>query len=91
MHGRRELILNYIRQAAILGFPLQFVVVIVAAVVMFVYLSGWAAMSQIEARHVVVSGSETKHLAQKNPNRFDYSAIEKRTWERTALFLCPLH
>lgn len=83
----------YLRHIRVFGVPIQFAVVAVITTVLVVYLSGWAALSRSEARanlyqNAVIQGpaeSTKETITAYNPD------VEKHTWERIALFVCPLH
>ena len=70
----------------ILGLPIQFVIVVIVSLALTIYLAGWAASNNIEARNF--------HTASMNGIPAYQSATsdtEAETWERAALLVCPLH
>ena len=91
--GRRRASLAVrLRRATVLGLPVQFALVVVVSAALVVYLSGWAALSRVEAR------SDTYHAAafgepalRSAPSATSDTDTEQQAWERVALFVCPLH
>ena len=70
----------------ILGLPIQFVIVVVVSLALTVYLAGWAASNNIEARNfrtASMNGIPTYQSADADTGA--------ETWERAALLICPLH
>tara|TARA_B100001245_G_C22711965_1_gene346395 strand:- start:387 stop:647 length:261 start_codon:yes stop_codon:yes gene_type:complete len=83
----------YLRHTRVFGVPIQFAVVAAITTVVVVYLSGWAALSSSEARANLDKNAIIQGPAQSAGETItDYNSdIEKHTWERIALFVCPLH
>ena len=83
----------YLRHTRVFGVPIQFAVVAAITTVVVVYLSGWAALSSSEARANLDKNAIIQGPAQSARETItDYNSdIEKHTWERIALFVCPLH
>jgi hypothetical protein len=70
----------------ILGLPVQFVIVAVVSLALTIYMAGWAASNNIEARSF--------RTASMNGIPAYQSAVadaEAENWERAALLICPLH
>ena len=78
-----------------MGLPVQFAAVVVVSATLVVYLSGWAALSWVEARsdtyHAAAFGEPDVQRRPGDPAVTSISDAEQRTWERVALFVCPLH
>ena len=70
----------------IFGLPIQFVIVVVISLVLTIYLTGWAASNNVEARNLRVSSMDSI-----STYRYASSETEAATWERAALLVCPLH
>lgn len=70
----------------ILGLPVQFVVVAVISIALTIYMAGWAASNNIEARNfrtASMNGIPAYESATAD--------TETEAWERAALLVCPLH
>lgn len=70
----------------VFGLPIQFVVVVVVSLALTIYLAGWAASNNVEARNsraASMNGIPAYQSADAD--------TEAETWERAALFVCPLH
>jgi membrane protein implicated in regulation of membrane protease activity len=91
-HHRRASLAVRLGRATVLGLPVQFAAVVVVAAALVVYLSGWAALSRVEARsdsyHAAAFGEP---VVQSRPGVTSSVVAEQQTWERVALFVCPLH
>ena len=87
----RQLMADYLRRTRVLGIPIQFALVTVITVAVVIYLSGWAAFSSSEARANVYKNTTLVGATQPTRETAYNSDIEKYTWERIALFVCPLH
>jgi hypothetical protein len=78
-----------------LGLPVQFALVAVISAALVVYLSGWAALSRVEARsdtyHAAAFGEPAVRSRPGDPSVTSNTDTEQQTWERVALFVCPLH
>ncbi len=70
--------------ARILGLPVQFVVVVAVSLALTIYLAGWAASNNIEARNFRAASMNGIPVYQS-------ANAEAETWERAALLVCPLH
>ena len=70
----------------ILGLPIQFVVVVVVSLALTIYLAGWAASNNIEARNFQAASMDGIPAY-----RSIASDTEAVAWERAALLICPLH
>ncbi len=70
----------------ILGLPVQFVVVVVVSLALTIYLAGWAASNNIEARSFRAASMNGIPAYQSAT-----ADTEAETWERAALLVCPLH
>ena len=94
-HRRRASLAVRLGRATVLGLPVQFVLVAVISAALVVYLSGWAALSRVEARsdsyHAAAFSEPAVHSRPGAPSATSNIDTEQRTWERVALFVCPLH
>jgi len=92
---RQESLAVRLRRATVLGLPVQFVAVAVISAALMVYLSGWAALSRVEARsdsyHAAAFGEPAVQSRPGDPSVTSDTVTEQQTWERVALFVCPLH
>ena len=70
----------------IFGFPIQFVVVVVVSLALTIYLAGWAASNNVEARNLQVASMDGMPAY-----RSIASDTEAAAWEQAALLICPLH
>lgn len=70
----------------ILGLPIQFVIVVVVTLALTIYLAGWAASNNIEARNFRTASMNGIPAYQSAD-----ADTESETWERAALLICPLH
>ena len=70
----------------IFGLPLQFVVVAVVSIALTIYMAGWAASNNIEARNFRTASMNGIPAYQSVT-----ADTEAETWERAALLVCPLH
>ena len=70
----------------IFGLPVQFVVVAVVSIALTIYMAGWAASNNIEARNFRTASMNGIPAYQSAT-----SDTEAETWERAALLVCPLH
>ena len=87
--------MNTLRNGRIIGLPIQFVTVTIISIIGFIYISGWAAYSNVESRAQSYSHSykgDPSRLKLSNNIDSDWpSEIEKYNWEKAALLVCPLH
>ena len=70
----------------IFGLPVQFVIVAVVSIALTIYMAGWAASNNIEARNLQVASMDSIPAY-----RYASSDTEAVAWERAALIVCPLH
>ena len=70
----------------IFGLPVQFVVVAVVSIALTIYMAGWAASNNIEARNFRTASMNGIPAYQSVT-----ADTEAETWERAALLICPLH
>lgn len=70
----------------IFGLPIQFVIVVVVSLTLTIYLAGWAASNNIEARNLRVASMDSIPTY-----RYASSDTKAVAWERAALLVCPLH
>ncbi len=70
----------------IFGLPIQFVIVVVVSLAITIYLAGWAASNNIEARNFRAASMDGIPAY-----RSIASDTEGVAWERAALLICPLH
>ena len=70
----------------ILGLPVQFVIVAVVSLSLTIYMAGWAASNNIEARNF-----QTTSMNGIPAYQSAIADTETETWERVALLICPLH
>ncbi len=77
----------WFRQIKVLGLPVQFIAVASISLLLVIYLSGWVALSRVEARAGVAELAKT---GQDSAVETQF-AQKKQAWETVALFACPLH
>lgn len=86
---------DQLRQTRLLGLPVQFVAVALISAALVIYLSGWAALSRVEARadtyRVSAFGEPVAAGRPADSSITPNADVEEQTWERVALFVCPLH
>ena len=82
--GRDEIYAR--RGTRIIGLPVQFVIVAVVSLALTIYLAGWAASANIEARDIQLASVYGGPVYQSAN-----AELETEAWERTALLICPLH
>lgn len=70
----------------IFGLPVQFVIVVVVSLALTIYMAGWAASNNIEARN-----SRTASMDGIPAYQSAVTDTETENWERAALLICPLH
>ena len=70
----------------IFGLPIQFVIVVVVSLALTIYLAGWAASNNVEARNLQVASMDSIPAY-----RYASADTEAVVWERAALIICPLH
>ena len=70
----------------IFGLPVQFAVVAVVSIALTIYMAGWAASNNIEARNFRTASMDGLPAYQST-----VADTETETWERAALLICPLH
>ena len=70
----------------VLGLPVQFVIVVIVSLALTIYLAGWAASNNIEARNFRTASMDDIPAYQSAT-----ADTEVETWERAALLVCPLH
>lgn len=94
-HRRRASLVVRLRRATVLGLPIQFVAVAVISAALVVYMSGWAALSRVEARsdsdRAAAFGEPIVQSGPGDPSVTSNVDTEQQNWERLALFVCPLH
>tara|TARA_Y100000590_G_scaffold463381_1_gene629998 strand:+ start:1344 stop:1610 length:267 start_codon:yes stop_codon:yes gene_type:complete len=78
-----------LKNRRIIGLPIEFATVVVISAMLVIYTSGWIAASGIENR--VDSIQNTAFDTSTGSNNVLDNEIPIQTWERVALFICPLH
>lgn len=79
----------------VLRLPIQFVSVVVISAALIIYLLGWSAQSRVEGRNQSNPESVFRsHLVMNQPTNAHITTepdVQKQSWERLVLFICPLH
>ena len=81
-----------LKKMRIVGLPIEFATVVVVSAILVIYTSGSIAASGIENR--IISIQNTPLDTSTGSNNFQnvlHDEIPIQTWERVALFICPLH
>jgi hypothetical protein len=88
----RFLNIGNFKNRRIVGLPIEFATVVVISIMLIIYTSGWIAASGIENRVDSIQNAVLDtSTGSNNFQNATHDKIQIQTWERVALFICPLH